>query len=171
MPTYQINNSRTGNVPVNINVLSNLYANQYIGTGPLTWSVSTSSNSASALTIDSNMGTLTFASNTYMSDFVTTTTSNVFGHVEDITFRLNIAETPVIYNPGTIYAVGNEITSFSYNFSNMVPAVRTGPVTWDITELSGFAIDPVTGSMSYQLSNITGQQLLDVSSNSWVLPP
>ena len=174
MTTYLINNSRLGNIPVNINVLSNLYANQFISTGPLTWSISASNTSnatANALSIDSNTGMITLASNTYISDFVTVTTSNVLHHEEDITFRLAVAETPLIYNPGTIYAVGNEIQSIPpYTFSNMVPPERSGPICWDITELSGFAIDPTTGVLTYQLSNITGNQLLDISDNSWVLP-
>ena len=124
MATYLINNSRMGNVPTNINVLSNLYAQQFIGTGPLTWSIRTCNiSNANALSIDSSTGMITLTSNTYISDFVTVTTSNVLGHVEAITFRLAIAETPLIYNPGTIYAVGNEIVAIPpYSFSNMIPA-------------------------------------------------
>jgi hypothetical protein len=174
---YLIHESHNGTFPVSINALSNVYAKQYAGTGPLTWSI-TSANPAnmSILNIDSNTAAITVSSNvsanaSWMSDYITVTTSNVLGHMEQINFNMNVAQTPIIIAPGTLYATGNDILSFSYTFSNLVPPDRCGPLRWDITPLTGFQINPTTGVLTYNFTNITGTQLLDISSTSWVRPP
>jgi hypothetical protein len=160
--TYLINHSYvTNTAPVYVDVFSNLYANQYSGTGKLAWSLTSSSTD---LSIDSN-ALITFHPNTYFTGFVTVTSSNVLNHAERISFKMNIAQTPRIYNPGTLYVVGNDIRNFSYSFSNMMPSSTCGPLLWTLNELTDFALDQ-NGLLTFNMSNIIADQYLDISSTS-----
>jgi hypothetical protein len=159
MNAYVINYSRTENIPVYIDVFSNLYNSQSSGTGNLTWSMVGGRND---FVINPSTALISLTPNTFFTDDVTVTARNAHGHDESITLKMNIAETPVINSPGTLYVIGSNVQQFSFDFDSIIPASRTGPLTWEVTQLEGLSINETTGEMVYNFPNIPTTQKLYV---------
>ena len=161
-----INKSRALNEEFIYTSFKDQYQAQVNGTGPLTWDVF--SDNPVNLTITNagpNAGTLRFTSNEVFSGRVTVATSNVIGYTSNVSFNLNVAQTPIIINPGTLFMSGKDVRTYQYQFASLIPPNITGPLTWEVTELDGLSINESSGLLTYNFSNIVGDQKLKVGSS------
>lgn len=164
-PLTVVNRSRPLHEVFQYTDLATQYNSQRPGTGTLSWTIT--SSQPDNLRIDSSSGVITYAANRFISEDVTVTTTNTLGFVRSITFRLNITQTPIIVNPGTLYVQGQNIKYFQYQFQSIVPTSVTDTLVWEVTELDGLRIDESSGVLTYEFVNIEGDQLLKVENTTY----
>ena len=134
-----------------------------VGTGPLTWRITDTSNAAvTNLSISSN-GLISHTS-TYLSQTVRVTATPASGGACNLTFPLTIARTPVIANPGSI-STNLTTTNYTYSMCNMLPTT-TGPLTWSISSNTGLSIGSNTGIITFQTQNTINTNVVVSGSNS-----
>lgn len=164
----RINQKSVVNQPTIIRQLSNRYIDQSAAVGALSWSIAATS---SHVRVHSSTGEITVNANQFMNEVVTISVTNTATTpvTRSISFQLNVGQDPVIDNPGVIYFTGNDVRSFTYQLYSIVPTSRTGPLTWEVTELDGLSVSQSTGLLTYNTENLIGQEKLMVSSDYWTL--
>lgn len=107
----------------------------------LTWFVAMSNVSKplrTGLSIQSNTGVLTFASNNWINDDIVVSASNIYNDRCNVVLRLSLAETPRFVNPGTLQGSVIQGNVFRYQFQEL--SVGTGGTTWSVKDTNGASV-------------------------------
>jgi hypothetical protein len=117
------------------------------------------------LTIDENTGVLTYAANQAIDEYVQVRYDQQQLNLSGIMgFQMTVVQNPIIFNPGPVYLDGNNISSYEYQFTSLVPVNKTLPLRWETTSYDGISVNEQSGLLTYQFSNLPGDQLLTVGS-------
>lgn len=109
--------------------------------GNLTWSITRAdSPTLNGLSIGATTGIITFTYLNMIDTNVTVSASNVTGGVANATFRLQVAQTPVVQVPGSILASVSLNQNHTYQAVNL--AAYSGAVTWSVRDSN---LNPISG--------------------------
>lgn len=128
--------------------------------GQLEWTITpTNPQQSQWLSISISDGKITYTG-PGISETVTVTAKNVLNHTITTSFRLNVVQTPIINNPGTLYFSN---PPYRYQYNSLVPYINTLDLKWETSEYDGIAIDEATGLFNYTFTNLSGDQNLYVT--------